>query len=92
MASYLRSTAKEACQLHGLSDVSAVFEQYQVAGKTGTAEIGENRELNNAWYLSFAPADDPQYVVVVNQCKTKKSGYQMMSVAAEIYQYLFDEH
>ena len=92
LASYLRSTAKEACQLHGLSDVSAVFEQYQVAGKTGTAEIGENRELNNAWYLSFAPADDPQYVVVVNQCKTKKSGYQMMPVAAEIYQYLFDEY
>lgn len=92
VASYLRSTAKEACQLHGLSEVGAVFEEYQVAGKTGTAEIGEERELNNAWYVSFAPADAPRYVVVVNQCKTKKTGYQMMPVVAEIYQYLFENY
>jgi penicillin-binding protein A len=29
------------------------------AGKTGTAETGENR-VYDAWFIFFAPADDPQ--------------------------------
>ena len=90
VTSYLVSTAKEICQVHGLTEAGKTMEKYAVAGKTGTAEVGENAELNNAWYLSFAPADDPQYVVVVNQCKTSKQGYEMVPVAAEIYEYLFE--
>ncbi len=36
----------------------------QVAGKTGTAEHGEGRRAH-AWFISFAPADDPQIAVAV---------------------------
>lgn len=36
----------------------------QVAGKTGTAEHGEGRRAH-AWFVSFAPADDPQIAVAV---------------------------
>jgi peptidoglycan glycosyltransferase len=36
----------------------------QVAGKTGTAEQGEG-EPPHAWFVSFAPADDPQVAVAV---------------------------
>jgi peptidoglycan glycosyltransferase len=39
----------------------------QVAGKTGTAELGTGREgcslPNQAWFIGFAPADDPQVAV-----------------------------
>jgi len=39
----------------------------QVAGKTGTAELGTGREgcslPNQAWFVGFAPADDPQIAV-----------------------------
>ncbi len=35
-----------------------------VAGKTGTAEVG-NSNYYNAWFVSFAPADHPRYVVAV---------------------------
>jgi len=44
---------------------SAVFAGYpvQVAGKTGTAEVFGSDDY--AWYASYAPADDPQYAVVV---------------------------
>ncbi len=35
-----------------------------VAGKTGTAETGREGE-NDAWFIGFAPADDPQVVVAV---------------------------
>ena len=35
-----------------------------MAGKTGTAEIGDSG-LNNAWFTGFAPADDPQIAIAV---------------------------
>jgi peptidoglycan glycosyltransferase len=35
-----------------------------VAGKTGTAQQGGGR-TPHAWFVSFAPADDPQVAVAV---------------------------
>jgi penicillin-binding protein A len=39
----------------------------QVAGKTGTAELGSGREAcslpNQAWFIGFAPANDPKIAV-----------------------------
>lgn len=45
---------------------TSVFEGFQVpvAGKTGTAERGAGRP-NQSWYLSLAPAGNPNYVVAV---------------------------
>lgn len=38
----------------------------EVAGKTGTAQATDRgREENVAWFVSFAPYDNPKYVVVV---------------------------
>lgn len=78
--------------LSHLSDLSEedkmVYTNYSVAGKTGTGEISEE-DIYNAWYVSFAPADDPQYVVVVNQCDTEKYGQNLMDTAAGVYKYLF---
>lgn len=44
--------------------------RFPVAGKTGTGEAGFNSELRRdnlpySWFASYAPADDPRYVVVV---------------------------
>jgi penicillin-binding protein A len=36
----------------------------QVAGKTGTAQLGGGRNPH-AWFVSFAPADDPKVAVAV---------------------------
>jgi peptidoglycan glycosyltransferase len=35
----------------------------QVAGKTGTAELGTG--MNNSWFTGFAPANDPQVAVTI---------------------------
>ena len=35
----------------------------KVAGKTGTAELGDG--LNNSWFTGFAPANDPQVAVTI---------------------------
>jgi len=40
----------------------------RVGGKTGTAQSGRivnGVELNHAWFVGFAPADDPKIVVAV---------------------------
>ena len=37
----------------------------QVAGKTGTAQTGQTTRSPYAWFISFAPAQDPQVAVAV---------------------------
>ena len=45
----------------GLSDLPFV----QVAGKTGTAQLGFHNEYYNSWAVGFFPYDHPKYVYVV---------------------------
>lgn len=42
---------------------AAALEGIEVAGKTGTAEKGDGTNL--AWFIGFAPADDPRVAVAV---------------------------
>lgn len=61
-----------------------------VAGKTGTAELtsGESN-LQDAWFVSYAPANDPKYVVVVYLEKSGHGGESAAPIAREIYEGLF---
>jgi len=44
----------------------ARLKNVQVAGKTGTAQATDRgQEVNVAWFVSFAPYDNPKYVVAV---------------------------
>ncbi|WP_237208422.1 peptidoglycan D,D-transpeptidase FtsI family protein [Rothia nasimurium] len=55
----------------------------QVAGKTGTAEIGDSG-LNNSWFTGFAPADDPQVAIaVVYEGVDVTTGAQLAAPAAK---------
>jgi len=65
---------------------SAVFAGYpvQVAGKTGTAEVSGSGDY--AWYASYAPANDPKYVVVV----MVEQGGHGGSVAAPATRLIYD--
>jgi peptidoglycan glycosyltransferase len=47
----------------GGTGTSAAIEGVQVAGKTGTAEVGNGEP--HAWFAAFAPADNPEIVVAV---------------------------
>ena len=61
---FVRNALREAASTPaGTSD--AVFGSYPVAvaGKTGTAQVAGKGDYS--WYASFAPANDPKYVVVV---------------------------
>jgi peptidoglycan glycosyltransferase len=43
----------------------AAMDGIEVAGKTGTAQSGVEGKPPYAWFVSFAPADDPQVAVAV---------------------------
>ena len=44
---------------------AAALEGVTVAGKTGTAEVGANRESVQAWFICFAPVENPRLAVAV---------------------------
>jgi penicillin-binding protein 2 len=45
----------------GLNPLSFV----EIAGKTGTAQLGVNNEFYNSWAVGYFPYDNPKYVYVV---------------------------
>lgn len=54
----------------------------QVAGKTGTAELGNG--VNNSWFTGFAPADNPQVgVTIVIEGVNITTGAQLTSPNAK---------
>ena len=53
---------------------AAALAEDQVAGKTGTAEIDIPRGINQAWFIGFAPADDPQIAVAATVERTSRPG------------------
>ena len=66
-----------------------------IAGKTGTAQsIAKSdaaRGQDHAWFASFAPADDPQVVVVVLVERGGKGGQVAAPIARRIYESIFLE-
>jgi len=58
-----------------------------VAGKTGTAQVFGKDDY--AWYASYAPANDPKYVVVVMIEQGGHGGTVSAPVARMIYDQLF---
>jgi peptidoglycan glycosyltransferase len=61
----------------------------KIAAKTGTAQRGDG--TNNAWIVSFAPADDPQYVVCMNRLGVDEYGIALKDALEEVYDSLFQE-
>jgi peptidoglycan glycosyltransferase len=62
---------------------AAALSGVQVAGKTGTAEVGANREFTQPWFICFAPVDNPQLAVAVT-LERQPAGSQGGTVAAPI--------
>jgi cell division protein FtsI/penicillin-binding protein 2 len=63
----------------------------QVAGKTGTAELGpvpgqenspEPEQIKDAWFAAFAPAEDPKLVVSVLLIEAEAAGGEVAAPAA----------
>jgi peptidoglycan glycosyltransferase len=44
---------------------AAALQGIDVAGKTGTAEIVRDQDINQPWFIGFAPASAPKVAVAV---------------------------
>jgi penicillin-binding protein A len=62
---------------------AAALSGIRVAGKTGTAEVGANREFTQPWFICFAPIDNPKLAVAVT-LERQPAGSQGGIVAAPI--------
>jgi len=66
------------------------LDRVRVAGKTGTAQIGSvDSGKNVAWFVSYAPAEDPQYVVAVYLNRAGHGGESAGPVARQIFEGIF---
>lgn len=87
-AQEIKEAMKEAAESYELSRVGE--QGYAIAAKTGTAERGDG--TNNAWLVTFAPADNPQYIIVANRLKTTEIGKTLAPVVEDLYDTLFDHN
>lgn len=68
----------------------ARIKDIEVAGKTGTAQFWRSGvKDNHTWFVSFAPYNDPKYVVVVFVQGAKSGGGVSAPVAAKILDGIF---
>ena len=58
---------------------------FPIAGKTGTAELGDTGQ-NDSWFISYGPVGDPKYVVAVYLEKAGHGGETAAPVAREVYE------
>lgn len=66
-------------------------DRYPLAGKTGTAQIGLLESgLNYAWFISYGPVPDPDYVIAVYLEKAGHGGESAAPVARQIWEAIFD--
>jgi penicillin-binding protein 2 len=71
------------------------LDRYPVAGKTGTGQAGFNSDLERdnlpySWFASYAPADDPEYVVVVMIERGGGGSQTAAPIVRRIYEEIFD--
>jgi len=67
---------------------AAALEGIDVAGKTGTAEVGHSCP-NQLWFIAFAPAQDPRVAIAVTvECGTGFGGTVAAPIAKAVMQEL----
>ena len=65
------------------------LQDIRAAGKTSTAEPGRNMDWAYTWFVSFAPIEDPEILVVVLVEKGRTGGSTSAPIAADILQQYF---
>ena len=67
---------------------AAALSDVNVAGKTGTAEV-DNATSNQAWFIAFAPIEDPQMAIAVTVERTQGQGGTVAApIAAQVLEAL----
>jgi peptidoglycan glycosyltransferase len=89
-------TARELTDMMGQvvkegTGTQAALEGIDVAGKTGTAEVA-NATSNQAWFIAFAPKDDPKVAIAVTVERTQGQGGTIAApIAKQVMQALIGQ-
>jgi peptidoglycan glycosyltransferase len=89
------TTAMEGV-VSGGTGTNAAIPGVAVAGKTGTAETPFNEscgggDLNQAWFIGFAPADDPEIAIAATvECTTAFGGDIAAPIFREVAEAIID--
>jgi peptidoglycan glycosyltransferase len=91
------TTAMEGVVNEG-TGTNAAISGIAVAGKTGTAETpfndscGGGEDENQAWFIGFAPADDPQVAIAASvECTPEFGGDVAAPIFRDVAESLLDE-
>ncbi|WP_017597781.1 penicillin-binding transpeptidase domain-containing protein, partial [Nocardiopsis lucentensis] len=87
--SYLQAALTEVPKAGTASGAFGGFPQdrVSVAGKTGSADV-VGRQVSS-WFASYAPADDPQFAIVVLVSQGGTGGATSAPIAREIYEGIY---
>jgi penicillin-binding protein 2 len=92
---FLRQSLWSAVNDEGGTGAAARIPGYDIAGKTGTAQMiaksRADRGQDHAWFASFAPVRDPEVVVVVMVERGGKGGQVAAPIARKILNAIFLE-
>lgn len=66
-------------------------DDYQVAGKTGSAEYSSDSDESHAWFVGFADAEDPEIVISIVFEEGGLGGVTAVAAAKEIFEAYFSE-
>lgn len=77
MQSYMQSVVTEG------TGYNLAWKNYSCAGKTGTAEVAGRG--NNAWFIGYAPADNPRIAVCVLVEDAGTASSDTVPIAGEIF-------
>lgn len=72
-------------QLTGKSTIKAGGREITIGLKTGTGEIGSDKN-NSIWIASMAPADDPEYIIAMNVYDSEGAGKSLLGDIISLYQ------
>lgn len=83
IAGYMRSVVESG------TGYRAALENYEVCGKTGTAQ--NNSELDHAWFVGFAPYNNPEIAIVVLVEQGGSGGSVAAPIAGELIELYLNE-
>ncbi|MGI6706386.1 MAG: penicillin-binding transpeptidase domain-containing protein [Clostridia bacterium] len=90
----IKEGMREVVSMEDGGTAGAFFDDFEykdeIGGKTGTAEVSKtDEEKNNAWFVCFAPYEEPEIVVVVFIPNGRKGAYATFA-ARDIVQFYMD--
>ena len=85
----LQEGMTEASRRASIGTAAPVFNDYpiRVAAKTGTVQV-EGSEVNNAVFICYAPAEDPEIAIAI-VVERGVAGSAIMNIARSVFDYYF---